>query len=198
MNDEPRREPMTDGERARAALAQLRSVHAFDLAYEMMIGLVSFGYQKMGLTDETRALRHLDDARLAIELLRASLEVIEREQGRERTRDLHSTLAQMQLNYARAVQLAGAQVPQREGKDETAPEPAAPEPAAPAGEAARDQAPEEPAADAGPHGEERRSRRAAARAARRRPAERAAGRPVRRRRAPRSALPRAAHRARRR
>ena len=154
MNDEPRREPMTDGERARAALAQLRSVHAFDLAYEMMIGLVSFGYQKMGLTDETRALRHLDDARLAIELLRASLEVIEREQGRERTRDLHSTLAQMQLNYARAVQLAGAQVPQREGKDETAPEPAAPEPAAPAGEAARDQAPEEPAADAGPHGEE--------------------------------------------
>jgi glutamate/tyrosine decarboxylase-like PLP-dependent enzyme len=43
----------TDEERARAVREQLRSLHAFDLAYEMMISLVSFGYQKMGLTDET-------------------------------------------------------------------------------------------------------------------------------------------------
>ena len=73
----------------------------------MMISLVSFGYQKMGLTDETRELRDLGDARLAIELLRANLEVVEREQGEGRTRDVRSTLAQMQLGYAQAVQLAG-------------------------------------------------------------------------------------------
>ena len=98
----------TDEERARAALEQLKSIHAFDLAYEMMIGLVSFGYQKMGLTGETAPVRDLPDARLAIELLRANLAVIERELGEHRTRDLHATLAQMQLGYARAVQLAGA------------------------------------------------------------------------------------------
>ena len=98
----------TDEERARAIREQLRSLHAFDLAYEMMISLVSFGYQKMGLTDETRELRDLGDARLAIELLRANLEVVEREQGEDRTRDVRSTLAQMQLGYAQAVQLAGA------------------------------------------------------------------------------------------
>ena len=36
------------------------------------------------------------------------LEVVEREQGEGRTRDLRSTLAQMQLGYAQAVHLAGA------------------------------------------------------------------------------------------
>jgi hypothetical protein len=83
----------TEEERARAIREQLKSLHAFDLAYEMMISLVSFGYQKMGLTDETRELRDLGDARLAIELLRANLEVVEREQGEGRTRDVRSTLA---------------------------------------------------------------------------------------------------------
>ena len=118
----------TDVERARAIREQLRSLHAFDLAYEMMISLVSFGYQKMGLTDETRELRDLGDARLAIELLRANLEVVEREQGEDRTRDVRSTLAQMQLGYAQAVQLAGAAA--SAAARPPAAEPAAEEPAA--------------------------------------------------------------------
>src|SRR5450756_844880 len=95
----------TDEERARAVREQLKSVHAFDRAYDMAISMVSFGYQKMGLTDETRELCDLDDARLAIELLRANLEVVERERGEARTRDVRSTLAHMQLGYAQAVQL---------------------------------------------------------------------------------------------
>jgi hypothetical protein len=84
-------------------------VHAFDLAYEMMVGLVSFGYQKMGLTDETRPVRDLGDARLSIELLRAIRDVVEREEGAARVRELQDTLAQMQLSYAHAVQLQGAE-----------------------------------------------------------------------------------------
>jgi len=91
-----------------------------------MISLVSFGYQKMGLTDETRELRDLGDARLAIELLRANLEVVEREQGEGRTRDVRSTLAQMQLGYAQAVQLAGG----APAAEPPAAEPPAEEPAA--------------------------------------------------------------------
>lgn len=119
----------TDEDRARAVREQLKSLHAFDLAYEMMISLVSFGYQKMGLTDETRELRDLGDARLAIELLRANLEVVEREQGEDRARDVRSTLAQMQLAYAQAVQLAGG-VPAAAAGEPAAGEPAAGEPAA--------------------------------------------------------------------
>jgi hypothetical protein len=127
MSDEPRGGGApTDEERARAVREQFKTLHAFDLAYEMMISLVSFGYQKMGLTDETRELRDLGDARLTIELLRANLEVVEREQGEERTRDVRSTLAQMQLGYAQAVHLAGAAPAARP----QAAEPAAHEPAA--------------------------------------------------------------------
>src|SRR5450830_1452268 len=127
MSDEQRAAGApTEEERARAIREQLRSLHAFDLAYEMMISLVSFGYQKMGLTDETSELRDLGDARLAIELLRANLEVVEREQGEGRTSDVRSTLAQMQLGYAQAVQLAGGAPAARP----PATEPPAEEPAA--------------------------------------------------------------------
>ena len=129
MSDEQRRGGApTEEQRARAIREQLRSLHAFDLAYEMMISLVTFGYQKMGLTDETRELRDLGDARLAIELLRANLEVVEREQGEGRTRDVRSTLAQMQLGYAQAVQLGGAApAPRPQAAEPVAEEPAADE-----------------------------------------------------------------------
>ena len=132
MSDEQRGAGVpTDEEHARALREQLKTLHAFDLAYEMMISLVSFGYQKMGLTDETSELRDLGDARLAIELLRANLEVVEREQGEGRTRDVRSTLAQMQLGYAQAVQRAGAAPASRpQPAEQAAEEPAASGPAA--------------------------------------------------------------------
>ena len=110
MNDSGDRERVTsDEERARALLKQLKSVHAFDLAYETIVGLLNFGTQKMGLSEETRPVRDLTDARLSIELIRATLEVVEREQGDERTRGLRDALAQMQLAYGHAVQLANAE-----------------------------------------------------------------------------------------
>jgi hypothetical protein len=112
MNDEPRRDtPLSDEERARALREQLKQVHAFDLAFEMAVSLVSFGYQKLGLTAETRDLRDLGDARLAIELLRAELDVLSREQGDARLGDLRATLAQLQLSYAQAVGAAEPQTP---------------------------------------------------------------------------------------
>ena len=121
---------VSDEERARAVLEQLKSVHAFDLAYEMMVGLVSFGYQKMGLADETRPVRDLSDARVSIELLRALLEVVEREEGDERTSGLRDTLAQMQLAFAHAVQLANAEQAAAEQAGEAAADaPAEDEPA---------------------------------------------------------------------
>lgn len=101
----------TDEERARAVREQLKNVHAFDLAYEMAISLVSFGYQKMGLTDETRELFDLDDARLAIELLRAVIETLDKQKAGAPTGDLHATLAQMQLSYVRAVGSVAAAAP---------------------------------------------------------------------------------------
>jgi hypothetical protein len=128
-----------DQERARALLEQLKGVHAVDIARDMVIATVNFSYPKLGLSDETRPVRDLDDVRVSIELIRAVLEVLDREHGGETTSDLHDTLAQMQLAYAHAVQLANAERAGREAAaepphdppEETAEEPA---PSAEAGE----------------------------------------------------------------
>ena len=140
-------EARTDEERARAVREQLKSVHAFDLAYEMAISMVSFGYQKMGLTDETRELCDLDDARLAIELLRAVTETLDRQQKGAATGDLHATLAQMQLSYVRAVEAVGAPVAAGPApRTETPPA----EDAAPKKPAAKKAAPKKPRGGATP------------------------------------------------
>ncbi len=98
---------VADEERARALLEQLKSVHALDIGRDMVIAAVNFSYPKLGLSDETKAVRDLGDVRLSIELIRAILEVLDREAS-GKTGDLHDTLAQMQLSYAHAVQLANA------------------------------------------------------------------------------------------
>lgn len=92
-----------DEERVSAVVEELRRLRVEDLALDMAVSLVTVGYQKLGLTDQTRELRDLGGARLAIELLRACLDVIEREHGAAGLGDLRGTLAAMQLNYARVV-----------------------------------------------------------------------------------------------
>jgi hypothetical protein len=95
-------------ERARAIREQLKQLHAADLGYEMALSLVSFGSQKLGLSDATADLRDLDDARLSIELLRALLDVLDERGGGAPAGELRDTLAQLQLGYAQAVQMAAA------------------------------------------------------------------------------------------
>lgn len=92
---------MTDEERAELYRQQLKELRLLDIARDMMLTVVTVGYQKLGLTEETRELRDLDDARLAIELLRAVVEAVEGSVPAEEIETYRSTLAQMQLNYAR-------------------------------------------------------------------------------------------------
>ena len=94
---------------------QLKSLHAFDLAYEMMVSLVTFGYQKLGLTGETAELRDLDDAHYAIELLAAHPQGVGPRAPVSDLRDLHATLAQMQLGYVQALELEGRRPDEPEG-----------------------------------------------------------------------------------
>lgn len=117
MSDEHDEVPMTDAERERLLREQLKQLRVADLAYEMMISLVTIGYQKLGLTDQTRDMRDLPDAHLAIELLKATVDVAERERGAEPFKDLRSTLAQMQLGYVQALR-AGDESPAPAGDEE--------------------------------------------------------------------------------
>jgi hypothetical protein len=93
--------PLTDEERAELYRKQLKQLHVIDLVRDMMVTLVTVGYEKLGLTEQTRELRDLGDARVAIESLRRLIEVVEGE-GDPEAASLRSTLAQMQLNFARA------------------------------------------------------------------------------------------------
>jgi hypothetical protein len=92
---------LTDEERARLYREQLKRLRTIDLVQDMMVSLVTIGYQKLGLTDETRDLRDLGDARVAIEALRRLIEVLEGEGERDQASALHATLASMQLAFAR-------------------------------------------------------------------------------------------------
>jgi len=113
-DDATRREerPLSDEERAELYREQLKRLHVIDLVRDMMVTLVTVGYEKLGLTEQTRELRDLTDARVAIESLRRLIEVVEGE-GDPEAAGLRSTLAQMQLNYARAVSEAPPSAPPR-------------------------------------------------------------------------------------
>jgi hypothetical protein len=93
--------PLSDQERAERYREQLKQLHVVDLVRDMMVTLVTVGYEKLGLTEQTRELRDLGDARVAIESLRRLIEVVEGESDPE-VASLRATLAQMQLNFARA------------------------------------------------------------------------------------------------
>lgn len=155
---EPREQQrvVPDAERARALLEQLKSVHAVDVGRDMVVAAVNFSYPKLGLSDETREVRDLGDVRLSIELIRAILDVLDREHRGAGTSDLHDTLAQMQLAYAHAVQLANAERAAAQGAPASGAEASAGEAAAaPAGEPGGEPADEAagetaPAAPAGP------------------------------------------------
>ena len=147
-DDHGRAGAQTDEERARAYREQVKQLRAVDVASSLMLDLVTIGYQKLGLTPETADLRDLPDARLFIDLLRATLAVVENELDDMQRRDLHSTLAQMQLSFARAVQLGGGAEsgPAETVADAPAEEPRAAEPVAPDPPAAKKPAARKPAA----------------------------------------------------
>jgi len=99
-HDEGRERPLTDEERARLYLEQVKQMHILDLVRAMLVDLVTLGYQKLGLTGETRELRDLDDARVAIETVRRLVEVLESEGAQHEARTYRATLAAMQLQFA--------------------------------------------------------------------------------------------------
>ena len=108
-SDEERRQP-TDEELEARLREEIKRLRVVDVAGEVMVTLVTLGYQKLGLTRETLELRHLPDARLAIELLRGLIETLEREQAGD-VQAFRSTLAAMQLQYARVAALPEGELP---------------------------------------------------------------------------------------
>ncbi len=87
----------SDEELVRQLEEELKKLKVSDLLVQTLYTVSSLGYRKLSAED-----RDLDQARLAIEALRALLPVLESEVGEEAVRDFRQVTANLQLAYADA------------------------------------------------------------------------------------------------
>jgi hypothetical protein len=77
---------------------ELKKLKVSDLLVQTLYTVSSLGYRKLSAED-----RDLDQARLAIEALRALVPILESEVGEEAVRDFKQVTANLQLAYGDAV-----------------------------------------------------------------------------------------------
>jgi hypothetical protein len=82
---------------------ELRKLKVQDLLLQTLYTLSSLGFHRMTSEDD----RDLEQARLAIEALKALVPVLEGQVPEEALRDFNQVIANMQLAYANAVKDAG-------------------------------------------------------------------------------------------
>ena len=90
-----------DEERAAQELAdELKRLRVEDIVIQTLVTVSAIGYRGLGLTPETKDVRDLAQARLAIDTMRALTPVLEDVVPPELVRDLNSSVANLQLAYA--------------------------------------------------------------------------------------------------
>ena len=95
MTDEQKQQ--SDEELLKQVEEELRKLKVSDLLVQMLYTVSSLGYRKLSAED-----RDLDQARLAIESLRAVLPVLEGSISEDVMRDFRQVTANLQLAYADA------------------------------------------------------------------------------------------------
>jgi hypothetical protein len=89
--------PPPDDELLRQLEAELKTLQVSDLLVQTLYTVSSLGYRRLSEQE-----RDLEQARLAIEALRALLPVLEGSAGEELVRDFKQVTANLQLAYADA------------------------------------------------------------------------------------------------
>jgi hypothetical protein len=92
----------SDEELARELAEELRRLRVEDVLIQTLVTISSIGYRRLGLTEDTRADRDLDQSRLAIETLRAVTPVLEQVVPGELVQQFADQVASLQLAYAKA------------------------------------------------------------------------------------------------
>jgi hypothetical protein len=106
----PESEAGADEELLRKVEEQLRDLKVSDVLLQTLYTISSLGWHKLSSAD-----RDLDQARLAIEAIRALLPVIADTMPAEVKRDLEQMVANMQLAYAGAVSEAKPEAAEGDG-----------------------------------------------------------------------------------
>jgi hypothetical protein len=81
---------------------ELAKLRVEDVLVGALIQVSSIGYRRLGLTDETKDERDLEQVRLAIDTMRALTPVLENVVPEELIRDFNQSVANLQLAYAKA------------------------------------------------------------------------------------------------
>jgi hypothetical protein len=89
-------------ELARELAEELKKLRVEDILIQTLVQVSSIGYRRLGLTEETREDRDLEQVKLAIETMRALTPVLELVVPAELVRDFNQSVANLQLAYAKA------------------------------------------------------------------------------------------------
>jgi hypothetical protein len=87
---------------ARELADELRKLRVEDLLLGVLVQISSIGYRRLGLTEETREDRDLEQTKLAIDTMKALTPVLAQVVPGELIRDFESSVANLQLAYATA------------------------------------------------------------------------------------------------
>jgi hypothetical protein len=87
---------------ARELAEELRKLKVEDVLVSVLVQISSIGYRRLGLTEETKEDRDLGQAKLAIDTMKALTPVLAQVVPEELIRDFDSSVANLQLAYAKA------------------------------------------------------------------------------------------------
>ncbi len=104
VKDEKPQEQMTEEELRAELEKQFRSQKVSDLLMQYMVSLSTLAYAKMGLTDDTRDVKDLEQARLAIDSFKALLDSVGDRLGEQDAQALSGALASMQMTFVQATE----------------------------------------------------------------------------------------------
>ena len=124
-------EHMSEEEMRARLEEELRRITVPDVLLQTIVSLVNLGGQRLGLTPDTEDMRDLEQARLAIEGVRALLPILEQLDA-EQMRPIREALSQLQMAYAQLARAEeappGGGDPGAAGGSEDAPEARGPAP----------------------------------------------------------------------
>ena len=96
-------EHVNDEEQLAQQLAEeLRRLRIEDVLIQTLITISSIGYRRLGLTEDTKSDRDLQQAKLAIDTMTALTPVLENVVPAELIREFQQSVASLQLAYAQA------------------------------------------------------------------------------------------------
>jgi len=89
---------------AKELAEEFRKLRVEDVVIQTLVHISSIAYRRLGLTEQTKDDRDLPQTRLAIETMKALVPVLEQVAPAELIRDFNSSVANLQLAYAKAAQ----------------------------------------------------------------------------------------------